>query len=123
MFQTITGKPFCPIAAIAAPEAFSAGSSRRRKPRPSGWCVKGGARAGSREPSQRCWEDFHQANTLGVVSVPHGMSGTRSPPAEVFGVIETALRAHFARAISRLIDRLRRNPERSHTLSANGVAN
>jgi hypothetical protein len=27
------------------------------------------------------------------------MSGTRSPPAEVFGVIETALRAHFARAI------------------------
>src|SRR6516165_8330286 len=28
MFQTITGKPFCPIAAIAAPENFSAGSSR-----------------------------------------------------------------------------------------------
>src|SRR5215472_17017529 len=37
MFQSITGKPFCPIAAIAAPENFSAGSSRRREPRPSVW--------------------------------------------------------------------------------------
>src|SRR5262249_32964666 len=53
MFQTITGKPFCPIAAIASPEGFSAGLSCKRKPRPSVWCVKGGARAGSREPSQR----------------------------------------------------------------------
>jgi len=26
-------------------------------------------------------------------------SGSNAPPAEVFGVIETALRAHFARAI------------------------
>src|SRR5215510_2001744 len=41
MFQTITGKPFCPIAAIAAPENFSAGSSRRREPRPSVWLPKG----------------------------------------------------------------------------------
>src|SRR5215831_9649949 len=35
MFQTITGKPFCPTDAIAAPENLSAGSSRKREPRPT----------------------------------------------------------------------------------------
>src|SRR5215471_6742172 len=44
------------------------------------WAFKGGCpRAGSREPSQGCWEDFHQTNTLGAVNVPHGASGTNSP--------------------------------------------
>jgi hypothetical protein len=38
---------------------------------------------------------------MGAPEVPHGTSGTNitPPPAEVFGVIEMALRAHFARAI------------------------
>src|SRR5262245_18947345 len=27
-------------------------------------------------PCRSCWEDFHQANTLGAVNVPHGASGT-----------------------------------------------
>src|SRR5215813_6484708 len=35
MFQTIMGKPFCLIAAVAAPEGLSAGSSRKREPRPT----------------------------------------------------------------------------------------
>src|SRR5215469_1946970 len=49
VFQTITGKPFCPIAAIAAPENVSAGSSRTREPRPTVWQSQREVRAGSRE--------------------------------------------------------------------------
>src|SRR5215469_4884264 len=49
VFQTITGKPFCPIAAIAARENFSAGASRRREPRPTVWQFQREVRAGSRE--------------------------------------------------------------------------
>src|SRR5215813_7876093 len=61
----VTGKPFCPIAAIAAPETFRRARLADENPARVSWRVKGGARAGSRNPHSGCWEDFHQAKHPG----------------------------------------------------------
>jgi len=37
------------------------------------------ARAGSREPSPKGWEDSIKENTAGAANVPHEMSGTNRP--------------------------------------------
>jgi len=37
------------------------------------------ARAGSREPSPKGWEDSIKENTAGASNVPHEMSGTNRP--------------------------------------------
>jgi hypothetical protein len=44
--------------------------------------------------------------------------GSNSPPAEVFGVIETALCAHFAREIEALIDLLHQHGTRRSCVAA-----
>ena len=66
MFQTITGKPFSPVAAIAA---VSAGLSRRREPRPTVWHLKGGSGGVSGTPTVG-FGGFRWKNQVGASKVP-----------------------------------------------------
>src|SRR5215831_2188991 len=75
MFQTITGKPFCPIAAIAAPENFCCagklfGGLVSQTRTPPECAIQREVRAGSREPS---WCGRYEGLCYeGSVSQTHG---------------------------------------------------
>src|SRR5215467_12653720 len=77
MFQTITGKPFCPIAAIAAPENFCCagklfGGLISQTRTPPECAIQREVRAGSREPS---WCGRYEGLCYeGSVSQTHGRS-------------------------------------------------
>src|SRR5262249_52110174 len=110
MFQTITGKPLCPIAAIAAPENFCCagklfGGLVSQTRTPPECAIQREVRAGSREPS---WRGREEGLCYG--GSPSQTHGARQrfltePPARTkaaFSAIPSAAACAPARAIALL---------------------
>src|SRR5262249_5055432 len=70
---SVTGKPFCPIAAIAAPETFRRLLSQTRTPPDCGICK--GRSGGVSGTLTKGAGGRHHANIPGAENDPHGTSG------------------------------------------------
>src|SRR5215470_12512147 len=96
MFQSITGKPFCPIAAITAPETFRRARLADENPARLSQS-KGRFGRGLGNPHQRSWEDSISENTRAqrmFLTKPLGSWKCRITAVSVLG-IETS---HHAQA-------------------------
>jgi hypothetical protein len=83
MFQTITGKPFCPMAAIAAPEAYRRVRLADENPARV-LALQREVRAGFGNPhgvgdTKGFVVRAPLRKLMGAPKVPHGTSGTTSP--------------------------------------------